>query len=147
MRIAGSVGVEAENYLNVGSRPLAAGIGEERYARAGARVIARVGRGWTATEDADAYLEYLAATGMKDSRATPGNRGTLVLGRTDGARTEFTTVTFWDSLAAIEAFAGPEVEKAIFYPDDERFLVERELSVAHHEVVHANLGVGSIAAG
>ena len=104
-------------------------------------MIARVWRGWTASEDADAYVAYLSATGMKDSRATPGNRGTLVLRRPDGARTEFTTVTFWDSLEAIEAFAGPDVEKAVFYPDDERFLIEREYSVAHHEVSHTDLAL------
>lgn len=102
-------------------------------------MIARVWRGWTAIDDAESYVDYLVATGMKDSRATPGNRGVLVLRRAADGRAEFTTVTFWETLDAIDAFAGPDREKAVFYPDDERFLVEREWAVAHHDVVHAEL--------
>ena len=76
---------------------------------------------------------------MKDSRATPGNRGVLVLRRAAGERAEVTTVTFWETLDAIDAFAGPDRENAVFYPDDDGFLVEREWTVAHHEIVHADL--------
>ena len=76
---------------------------------------------------------------MRDSRATPGNRGVLVLRRAAGERAEFTTVTFWETLDAIDAFAGPDRENAVFYPDDDGFLVEREWTVAHHEIVHADL--------
>ena len=104
-------------------------------------MIARVWRGWTSIDDADAYVDYLVATGMKDSRATPGNRGVLVLRRAAGERVEFTTVTFWETLDSVDAFAGPDRDKAVFYPDDERFLVERECAVAHHEVVHTDLAV------
>ena len=92
-------------------------------------------------DDAGTYVDHLVATGMKDSRATPCNRGVLVLRLSAGERAEFTTVTFWETLEAIDAFAGREREKAVFYPDDERFLVEREWTVAHHEVVHAELAV------
>jgi len=27
-----------------------------------------------------------------------------------------------------------DVEKAVFYPEDDRFLVDRELTVAHYEI-------------
>ena len=63
----------------------------------------------------------------------------LVLRRAAGEHAEFTTVTFWETLDAIDAFAGPDRDKAVFYPDDERFLVEREWAVAHHDVVHIDL--------
>lgn len=102
-------------------------------------MIARVWRGWTSAEDAEAYRDYLVDTGMRDSRAIPGNRGTVVLRRPDGDRVEFTTITLWDSLEAIAAFSGAEGDAAVFYPEDDRFLVEREWTVSHHEVVHADL--------
>ena len=35
---------------------------------------------------------------------------------------------------AIRAFAGDDVERAVFFPEDERFLVERDLHVIHYEV-------------
>ena len=34
---------------------------------------------------------------------------------------------------AVRGFAGDDVEKAVFYPEDERFLVDRELTVSHYE--------------
>jgi heme-degrading monooxygenase HmoA len=97
-------------------------------------VIARIWRGWTRREDADAYAEYVHQTGIKGYRATPGNRGAWVLRREDGARTLFVTLSFWDSRDAIHAFAGDDIEQAVFYAEDDRFLVEREWQVTHYDV-------------
>jgi antibiotic biosynthesis monooxygenase (ABM) superfamily enzyme len=97
-------------------------------------MIARVWRGWTAQEDADAYVEYLDETGMRESRALPGNLGAMILRRDDGDRTEFKTVILWDDLGSIRAFAGDELERAVFFPEDDRFLVERDEHVVHFEV-------------
>jgi heme-degrading monooxygenase HmoA len=97
-------------------------------------VVARTWRGWTRPEDADAYVLYLEDTGMREYRATPGNRGAWILRRTEGDRTEFVTLTFWDSLEAIRGFAGDDVERAVFYPEDDRFLVEREERVHHWQL-------------
>ena len=94
-------------------------------------MIARTWRGWTRREDAEAYLEYLRETGLKEYRATPGNRGAWALQRDEGDRTEIVTLTFWDSLDAVRSFAGEEVERAVFYPEDDRFLLERELTATH----------------
>jgi hypothetical protein len=41
----------------------------------------------------------------------------------------------WDSVDAIKAFAGEDIEAAVLYPEDERYLVGGESSVVHHEVV------------
>ncbi len=98
-------------------------------------MIARVWRGWTVRADADAYVEYLRETGLKEYRATPGNRGAWILRRDDGERTEFVTLSFWDSLDAVRGFAGDDVGRAVFYREDDRFLVERELTVTHYELL------------
>ena len=97
-------------------------------------MIARVWRGWTAREDADAYVAYLCETGMRESYALPGNRGAMILRRDDGARTEFQTVILWDELDSMRAFAGDELERAVFFPEDDRFLVERDEHVVHYHV-------------
>jgi hypothetical protein len=34
----------------------------------------------------------------------------------------------------VARFAGPDVERAVFYPEDDRFLVDRDETVAHYEV-------------
>lgn len=58
----------------------------------------------------------------------------MILRRDDGARTEFQTVILWDDLDSIRAFAGDELERAVFFPEDDRFLVERDAHVVHYEV-------------
>jgi heme-degrading monooxygenase HmoA len=97
-------------------------------------VIARTWRGAVRAEDADAYLDYLEATGLKEYRETPGNRGVLALRRIDGDRCEYLIVSLWDSLEAVQRFAGENPEQAVFYPEDDRFLVDRDLTSTHYEV-------------
>ncbi|HXJ65320.1 MAG TPA: hypothetical protein VNN79_16315 [Actinomycetota bacterium] len=97
-------------------------------------MIARTWRGWTRSADADEYVEYLLRTGIREYEATQGNRAAYILRREDGDRTEFVTLTFWDSMDAVRGFAGGDVERAVFYPEDDRFLVERETTAKHWDV-------------
>jgi heme-degrading monooxygenase HmoA len=101
--------------------------------------VARIWRGVIRTEDRDAYNAYLADTGIKEYRQTPGNQGARILTRDLGdGRTEITTLSFWSSLDSIRAFAGDDINVAVFYPEDDRYLLERDLTVTHYEV--ADLG-------
>lgn len=68
-------------------------------------MIARTWAGATRASDAEAYLDYLHATGLAEYQATPGNRGVLALRRVTGDRAEFLLVTLWDSEEAIRRFA------------------------------------------
>lgn len=97
-------------------------------------MIARIWRGATRAVDAEAYVAYLRGTGLKEYRATAGNQGAWVLWRRVGDRAEFVTLSFWESREAIAGFAGDDIERAVFYPEDDRFLVARELTVEHYEV-------------
>ena len=36
------------------------------------------------------------------------------------------TVSWWESRAAIIGFAGSDIEAAVFYPEDDEYLVDRE---------------------
>jgi heme-degrading monooxygenase HmoA len=98
-------------------------------------MIARIWRGATRADDADAYVEYLNETGVKEYAATHGNRGVHMLRRLEGDRCEFLMLTFWDSMEAVKRFAGDEPERAVFYPEDDRFLIERDLTSSHWELV------------
>jgi heme-degrading monooxygenase HmoA len=92
---------------------------------------------WTGSvrrADADAYADYIRDTGLTEYGATPGNLGAWMLRRDDGELTEFITLSFWESLEAIRAFAGDDVEAAVYYPDDDRYLVERGPRVRHYVV-------------
>jgi heme-degrading monooxygenase HmoA len=98
-------------------------------------MIARLWHGAVPAAKAEAYTRYLEETGLPDYRATPGNRGVRVLRRTDGNVVHFLLVTFWESFAAIRAFAGDDVDRARYYPEDEDFLLELEPTVVHYEVI------------
>jgi heme-degrading monooxygenase HmoA len=97
-------------------------------------VIARTWRGAVRKQDGDAYADYIDRTGIAAYVATPGNRGAWMLRRDVGELTEFVTFTLWESLDAVKAFAGEDYETAVFYPEDDRYLVERDLSTTHYEV-------------
>jgi heme-degrading monooxygenase HmoA len=106
-------------------------------------MIARVWKGAVRRRDADAYARYMQDTGVAGYARTPGNRGVWMLRRDVGDWTEFVMFTLWESLEAVKAFAGDDYETAVFYPEDERFLVERELVATHYEVdTHAEPGMG-----
>lgn len=96
-------------------------------------MIARIWHGVTRAEQAADYLKYLEATGIPDYKNTPGNKGVQVLQRIDGDQAHFTLISLWESYDAIRAFAGDDIEKAHYYPEDEQFLLEMEPTVTHHD--------------
>ncbi len=102
-------------------------------------MIARIWRGRTKAEHAREYTEYMRRTGVTAQRGVPGNRGSLILRRVDGDEAEFLVFSLWESIDAIRAFAGDEAERAVYFPEDERFLLELEPNVHHFEVAVGEL--------
>ena len=98
-------------------------------------MIARTWHGVTQVSKADEYLDYLKRTGVAEYEKTEGNRGVYVLQRVDGDQAHFLLLTLWESEDAIKRFAGSEIGKAKYYPEDEKFLLELEPNVTHYEVL------------
>ena len=98
-------------------------------------MIARTWHGMTDASKADEYLDYLNKTGVHEYRATQGNLGVYVLRRIEGNVAHFLLLTLWESEEAIKRFAGPDMEVAKYYPEDEQFLLELEPTVTHYEVM------------
>jgi heme-degrading monooxygenase HmoA len=97
-------------------------------------MIARIWHGVTSTRHYDEYWKFLHERAIPDYRATPGNLGVRLFRRLDGERAHFLTMSFWPSLDAIRAFAGDDIERAKYYPEDSRYLLEFEPKVQHFEV-------------
>jgi hypothetical protein len=74
------------------------------------------------------------ATTIPQCRAAPGNRGVYLLRRGDSDRTEFETITLWDSLAAMWAFTGENGQQPPLPAADPRFLVGAA-TVVHYETI------------
>jgi len=101
------------------------------------KLIARLWHGRTMASKADAYEAYLNASGVARMLATQGNRGVEVLRRTQGTTTDFIVISYWDSIAAIQKFAGKDYKKAVILDQDRQYLLEVEPNVVHYEVVRA----------
>ena len=98
-------------------------------------MIARTWSGRTDAVNKDAYQSYLDETGVGNMRQTEGNLGVFVLRRVGEKVAEFLLVSLWDSYESIDRFAGPERDKAVYYPEDRRYLLELGPEVAHYEVL------------
>lgn len=98
-------------------------------------MIARLWHGTTPAAKADAYLAFLHARALPDYRATPGNLAAYILRRDEGAVTHFITLTHWQSLEAIVAFAGNDIAQAKYYAEDVEFLLEFEPTVQHYTLI------------
>ena len=105
-------------------------------------MIARTWRGAVRRDDAERYADYLRATGVREYRETPGNCGVLMLRRDEGDRSEFLLVTLWESWEAVRAFAGDDVSRAVFYAEDDAFLLERDPTATHYGVLEAQWPTG-----
>jgi heme-degrading monooxygenase HmoA len=96
-------------------------------------MITRIWHGRTSIENADKYLDFLLNDGTKEYRETPGNLSVKVWRKIDNNCCHFYTVTEWESIDAIKAFAGKDYEKAVYYPEDQGILLEFEEKVNHYE--------------
>ena len=98
-------------------------------------MIARMWRGWVRSGQAAAYVEYIVGTGIAEYRSTPGNLGAQMLTRDlDDGRPEVVTLSWWESLDSVRGFAGDDISAAVFYPEDDDYLVARETTVSHFDV-------------
>lgn len=100
-------------------------------------MIIRSWKGTTKRSDAEEYYEYLLRTGIKEYQEIEGNQGVYVLRKDEGDKTEFLLLSLWDSFESIKAFAGSEPEKAVFYPEDEKYLIEFDKEVTHFDVLYS----------
>ena len=99
-------------------------------------MITRIWHGRTKAEDADNYLAYIQQTGLKDYSALPGNLSAKILRKTEDGICHFYTVTEWTDMESIKRFAGEDVEKARYYEEDKKYLLEFEEKVNHYETFY-----------
>lgn len=97
-------------------------------------MICRMWHGITPRSKADAYASFLEWRAIPDYRSVPGNLSVAVLRQDEDEVTHFMTVTHWESEAGIRAFAGDDLLKAKYYPEDQDFLLEFEPQVRHFVV-------------
>jgi heme-degrading monooxygenase HmoA len=97
-------------------------------------MIMRIWRGITSRDQADAYLEHLQQTAIPALAEQKGQQGVWVLRRVQGDRCEFQVLSLWDSMKQLRAYAGDQPERAVYYDEDDKYLLEMEPLVRLYEV-------------
>ena len=97
-------------------------------------MIARIWHGKTKIEDYEEYTNLMKSKAIPDYEKTNGFKKLTFLRNIKGDTGHFTLITFWENMEVIKNFAGEDFEKAKYYPEDSKFLLEFEENVTHCEV-------------
>ena len=99
--------------------------------------ICRVWRGWTTTDNADAYERIVRGEVIPgiEARQIPGFRHIDLMRRVDGDEVEFLTLMWFDSIEAIKSFVGEDHEVAHVPKAAGAVLSRFDERVAHFEVL------------
>ena len=98
-------------------------------------MIARVWRGWTPPQNADAYEQFLRTRMFPSIHRVPGYLGADLLRRDTGDEIAFVTITRFESLESVRAFAGEDYEQAVVEPEARALLSRFDERSEHYEVV------------
>lgn len=105
--------------------------------------VARVWRGWTTLENADAYQAVAEGKVFPDimSRGIPGLLGAQLLRAEDvvDGEVEFTSVIWFDSLDSVRDFMGEDYRRA-HLPEEARAVLQRFEPEAKHFHLFAQFG-------
>jgi quinol monooxygenase YgiN len=100
-------------------------------------MIARVWRGWTKAENADAYEKLLQDVVYHGLQKINRDRCGYILRQDGKEESEFVTVNLFESLDAVKAFAGSDYEAPVFEPEARRLLSRVEPIARHYDVKKA----------
>ncbi len=98
-------------------------------------MISRVWHGWTTRGNADAYQAHLEADVLPGIHRVRGYRGAYLLRRDAGEEVEFVTITLFDDMDAVRAFAGEDYERAVIHPVAGKLLSHYDERSVHYETV------------
>lgn len=97
-------------------------------------MIARLWHGWTKRENADAYTQLLREKILPGIELVQGYEGAHVLRRDTGEEVEFITITFFQTMDAVRAFAGDDYELAVVSEQAKKLLAHYDARSVHYEV-------------
>ena len=97
-------------------------------------MIARLWKGWTRLEDADAYERLLREQVLPGLQRINGYHGGYVLRHDGNDEVEFAVLTLFASLDAVRTFAGPEYSVPVFEPEARQLLSKVEPLARHYKV-------------
>jgi len=102
-------------------------------------MIARIWRAAAEAAKADAYQAHFAAKVAPHLKQLTGHQGAYLLRREADGTVEILAVTLWDSVEAIQQFAGPDPTRAIVEPEGRAVLSVSDDFARHYDVAYTNV--------
>ncbi|HEV8282765.1 MAG TPA: antibiotic biosynthesis monooxygenase [Chitinophagaceae bacterium] len=101
-------------------------------------MVARVWRGYTPHENADAYENFLKSEFMPaiEKKKIAGYKKFQLLRKEETDEVAFITIMWFDSIEQIKAFAGADYEKAVVHPTAQALLKRYDQYAQHFELKH-----------
>jgi heme-degrading monooxygenase HmoA len=100
-------------------------------------------RSWKATalpKNVATYARHLRDSVLPALRSIPGHRGAYLLKENGDTSVDLVVLTLWDSMEAIQRFAGSAADEAVVEPAAQAVLVSFDRTVKHFEVVLSSVG-------
>lgn len=97
-------------------------------------MISRHWKGIAKPGQAENYINHLKNDTFPQLSAIEGFVRAYILTRTVDQGTEFLIVTVWESMHAIESFAGATADAAVVPPVVQEMMVEYDRTVSHYEM-------------
>ncbi|MBI3586500.1 MAG: antibiotic biosynthesis monooxygenase [Ignavibacteriales bacterium] len=98
-------------------------------------MIGRIWHGWTTIGNADTYEKLLRSKILPEIHRIAGYKGAYLLRRNSHNSVEFITLTFFESMEAVRAFAGEDYEVAVVPPEARTLLSKFDERSVHFEVL------------
>jgi heme-degrading monooxygenase HmoA len=107
-------------------------------------VIARIWRGWTTQAGADEYERHFRSSVLGELEPLEGFLGASLLQEQREGEVELLVITWFESMEAVQRFAGPDPAHAVVQEEARRVLTRYHDSVTHYQV---RLSTGTTAPG
>ena len=98
-------------------------------------MISRLWHGWTSRENADAYEDLLRREILPGIHRVKGYRGAFLLRKDAGDEIEFVTLTMFDSMDAVRAFAGDNYAVAVVPAEARKLLSRFDARAEHYQTI------------
>ncbi len=104
-------------------------------------MIVRTWRCWATIAGADTYAAYLTGTVFAGLQEIVGHRGAQMLRREADGRIEFVAISYWDTVEAIQQYAGADISRAMVKPEARAMLAGFDEVVQHYDMPYDTIGI------
>ena len=98
-------------------------------------MISRLWHGWTSRENADTYENLLRREILPGIHRVKGYGGAFLLRKAAGDEIEFVTLTMFDSMDAVRAFAGDNYAVAVVPAEARKLLSRFDARAEHYQTI------------